>query len=307
MVVDGQHRVAALELLRDLSPDSNEWEPLLSAVTMTLVDALLGGEVDALEQASDPLRDALASLFEDRGNVREMRGWLLALLEVTRWGLERLPASDELRISRNTQAWRFLQTLSLGQPRNSSYIKDRLDSDASQVSRLGRDLLARGLVLQRRLGREAMWELTPRGRKLVREGDDDAAHHVVRRAAGQSEDDPPRSRAEPKPTGRAAASKHRAKPRRAGPAAFLVASSRPPAKAPSARTVRYVVPDPHRGGWRIAKEPGGKTIQRIDTKPEAIERAREIVERAGGGVVQPHGRDGRPGRPVNVAAPTPRR
>lgn len=55
---------------------------------------------------------------------------------------------------------------------------------------------------------------------------------------------------------------------------------------------RYVVPNPN-GGWDV-KAPGAKKASaHTDTQKQAQDRARQIVERAGGGEVTTHSRDGR--------------
>src|SRR5688572_18262616 len=105
MADDGTSGLVALERLAHVDPSQAGWDQELLAVTMGIVDALLEADAPALQSATDPLRDRLAQLFDEGGNAREVRGWLLALLSVTRWGLERLPDPDELRLARNTQRW----------------------------------------------------------------------------------------------------------------------------------------------------------------------------------------------------------
>ncbi|HEY8491335.1 MAG TPA: DUF2188 domain-containing protein [Dehalococcoidia bacterium] len=57
-------------------------------------------------------------------------------------------------------------------------------------------------------------------------------------------------------------------------------------------TRRHVTPD-SAGNW-VVKAPDAKRVSsRHETQREAIERAKEIVSRAGGGEVVIHGRDGR--------------
>jgi len=163
-------RVMALDRLRDLNPIDAAWESELSAVSLGLVDAILHADVEALEAAGDPLRDALARLFEDTGHAREIRGWLLGMVAFTEWSLQRLPSPAELELAQDSHARRFLQALSdVDAPLSGTELKDKLVTDNSQLSRVGRKLLSRGLVIQRRIGRTAQWELTPRGRQLLRQ------------------------------------------------------------------------------------------------------------------------------------------
>lgn len=54
---------------------------------------------------------------------------------------------------------------------------------------------------------------------------------------------------------------------------------------------RHVVPNPD-GGWDVKKPGGERSSAHTDTQAEAVTRAKEIVQRAGGGEVRTHGRDG---------------
>jgi hypothetical protein len=56
---------------------------------------------------------------------------------------------------------------------------------------------------------------------------------------------------------------------------------------------RYVVPNKDRGGWDVVKEDHLRASAHADTKKEAVDRAREIVENLGGGEVRQAGRQGR--------------
>jgi hypothetical protein len=55
---------------------------------------------------------------------------------------------------------------------------------------------------------------------------------------------------------------------------------------------RHVVPNAS-GGWDVVAPGGQRASAHTDTQAQAINRAREIVENAGGGEVRIHGRDGR--------------
>lgn len=56
---------------------------------------------------------------------------------------------------------------------------------------------------------------------------------------------------------------------------------------------RYVVPNQERGGWDVVKEDHPRASAHADTKKEAVDRARQIVENLGGGEVRQADRDGR--------------
>lgn len=53
---------------------------------------------------------------------------------------------------------------------------------------------------------------------------------------------------------------------------------------------RHVVPNP-RGGWDVRAGKAERASAHLPTQAEAINRAREIVQNAGGGEVVTHGRD----------------
>lgn len=55
---------------------------------------------------------------------------------------------------------------------------------------------------------------------------------------------------------------------------------------------RHVVPNPG-GGWDVKKPGAQRSSSHHPTQSEAIGRAHEIVQNAGGGEVVTHGRDGR--------------
>lgn len=55
---------------------------------------------------------------------------------------------------------------------------------------------------------------------------------------------------------------------------------------------RHVVPKSG-GGWDVKAPNADRASSHHDTQAEALDRAREIVQNAGGGEVVTHGRDGR--------------
>ena len=164
-----ERRDLVLQWLEGLDPEGDSWEAELSAVTMVMVDSLLHGDARTLQEIGDPVRDALAQLFDAGGRVREVRGYLLALLAMARLGLERMPDPLAVEFPVGSHAAKALQALAAGKPLSSGELEKALDTSASQVSRVGRNLLAHGLVVQRRSGRTVTWEITPRGRLVVPE------------------------------------------------------------------------------------------------------------------------------------------
>lgn len=55
---------------------------------------------------------------------------------------------------------------------------------------------------------------------------------------------------------------------------------------------RHVSPN-RDGGWDVNKPGADRSSGHFDTQGEAIQRARQILERSGGGELTIHGRDGR--------------
>ena len=162
-----ERRDLVLQWLEELDPEGESWEAELSAVAMVVVDSLLHSDARTLQEIGDPVRDALAQLFDTGGRVREVRGYLLALLAMARLGLERMPDPLAVEFPVGSHAAKALQALAAGKPLSSGELEKALDTSASQVSRVGRNLLAHGLVVQRRSGRTATWEITPRGRLVA--------------------------------------------------------------------------------------------------------------------------------------------
>jgi DNA-binding transcriptional ArsR family regulator len=281
-----------LERLREIDPRSESWEAELSAITSGVVDLLLASQVDALADATDPLRDALANAFDDAPHAREIRGWLLGLLSLTRWALQRLPSTDELEFVRGGLSGSFLQTLEGTVPRSSTELGNRLGTSAPQISRLGRELRARGLVVQRRLGRHAMWELTPRGRQLLRESSQRLTTALDPRLVRPAR---PTTASSNGTSG--ARESHRAPSR----------SSRSTGREHSGngndkggRDVHHVLPNSD-GGWRVAKTPKADAIEVTGTQREAVAKAREIIQHKGGGSVNVHARNGKTIKQINIA------
>lgn len=165
----------AVELLEVLDARSGEWEVELSAVTALVVDALLEADAATLDVLAEPLRHAEVDASGAEGHGREISGYLAALLAAVDVALERLPDPSEFALAEDSQAHRMLDAL-CEQAMTSQQLVERLQTGDSQISRVGRTLLAAGLVRQRRAGRVAIWEATPRGRNLVHRDSDERRH-----------------------------------------------------------------------------------------------------------------------------------
>ena len=64
--------------------------------------------------------------------------------------------------------------------------------------------------------------------------------------------------------------------------------------------VRHVVPS-ESGGWDVKVPHAQRSSAHTDTKAEALQRATEIVDNAGGGQVIPHNKDGQVSNPNTIA------
>jgi hypothetical protein len=243
----------------------------LSSITMVLVEALLAADTHAIEGIVDPLRDRVASLAECTVAEREMRGWLTGLLAVVRWTLQRLLAVDELSLPRDSQAARFLYELRGGRPRSSAELRSSVETGPSQISRVGHELVLRGVVLGRHVGKEAVWELTPRGRGLVEQ------------LFGSKRKEP---RGQSRRTHRTARKRTSAQGRGTRRRVeHILLTQAAPVK------VRTVRPHPQ-GGWKVVVDSDGRQVARTARKSEAVQRARAILGKAGGGELVVYDRDG---------------
>jgi hypothetical protein len=264
---------------------SEDAESKLSALTLGFVDALLVADGEALEAALTELRQRLAEHDElpDDGAHARRRGWLLALSAFARWGLERLPSPGEIALRADSQAARFLRGLEGGETRTSAQLQQLVGTGDSQISRIGKDLMNHGLVVQRRVGRHAFWELTPRGRQAAQQLANDTASRSDERGGRKHRGGRSHSRSS---GAGSTATKSRS-------TAMLVES------APK-RTKRAKVDDPVRtvvrhkdGGWAVAMGDRGRNIERFSTKSDAVRRGKEIVSRAGGGTLHVYDREGK--------------
>jgi AcrR family transcriptional regulator len=138
-------------------------EPARETVALGLVDALLERDDETLAAALHALRDARARADGDHALV----GWLDAAIAFAHWGLERGPS--QAAVAQGTRAHDFLSVLDGSPQLGSTELRRLLETDETQVSRTGRRLLESGLVARRKVGRQAFWQLTPRGQRALEE------------------------------------------------------------------------------------------------------------------------------------------
>jgi DNA-binding MarR family transcriptional regulator len=169
-------REAAAELtaIRDL----DELDGAVDALAEAVVDACLATDGPAMEAAASALRVA-ASDLETRDAASDppdavawaqQRGRVAGFGDVLRWMLRaRNAQTAAATLEPGSHAHRMLSFVGAdadgpSERLNSSEIGARLKVDKTQVSRAGRDLIERGLVVTTTLGRRTYWDITPRGR-----------------------------------------------------------------------------------------------------------------------------------------------
>lgn len=63
--------------------------------------------------------------------------------------------------------------------------------------------------------------------------------------------------------------------------------------------IRHVVPNPN-GGWDVKAPNADRASAHTETKAEAVDRAREIIQNAGGGQLIQHNKDGQISNPNTI-------
>jgi DNA-binding MarR family transcriptional regulator len=165
-----QRRLSELRSFLDELRDQPFTEGDLSALAAFLVDAALDTDEEALDTALTWLqwqygRRRLAAAAPE---ASEERGALLGFIHVAQWGLQRAPAASLIpAVEPATHAARFLQVLSACPGLSNAKLAAELGVDETEVSRVGRGLIDKGLAARRRLGRLNSWEITPRGRQTL--------------------------------------------------------------------------------------------------------------------------------------------
>jgi hypothetical protein len=144
-------------------------EGVFSALGMTLTDAILDWDEQALALLLDQL-PRLAALARGLRTTEATRveGRLLGLIDTAQHGLQRaLPGEFLGHVEPNSYSHRFLQQVESDPTRTNTAIAIELDIDDTAVSRVGRRLVAAGLVRKRKLGRTNQWLITPRGLQVL--------------------------------------------------------------------------------------------------------------------------------------------
>jgi predicted NBD/HSP70 family sugar kinase len=145
-------------------------EGQFNALGMLVTDASLAADEPALEAAHDGLqwlyRRHAALSAPDAARV-EQRGRLLGMIDVTHWALRRLPSNLQVGLDPSSHAARFLLAVAAHPGLSNQELASRLSVDQTEASRIGRRLLAAGVVWRRKQWKRNAWDITPRGRDYL--------------------------------------------------------------------------------------------------------------------------------------------
>ncbi|WP_405642727.1 ROK family protein [Streptomyces sp. NBC_00019] len=145
-------------------------EGRFTALGMLITDASLAADEQALEAAHNGLRWLYGRYVRDGADIRaEQRGRLLGLIDVTYWSLRRLPSGLQLSLDPRSHAARFLVEIAREPGLNNETLAERLDVDITEISRIGRRMLASGVAWRSRQWRHNSWDITPRGLHYLEE------------------------------------------------------------------------------------------------------------------------------------------
>ena len=156
-------------LLEEMALDSGMTEGSFSSLGMLITDSSLAADEPALRAAHDGLRRLYGKVTRpgedghEDAKTMEQRGRLLGLIDVTFWSLRRLPSELQLNLDPHGHAARFLTEIAAEPGLSNAQLSERLGVDITEVSRVGRKLLASGVAWKSRQWRYNCWNITPRG------------------------------------------------------------------------------------------------------------------------------------------------
>jgi len=145
-------------------------EGQFSALGMLVTDASLAADERALQAAQDGLQwlySRQEALGDPDAEQVEQRGRLLGLIDVTHWALRRLPSTLQMGLDLASHAGQFLAAVAERPGLSNQELALRLGIDETEASRVGRRLLAAGVVWRRKDWRRNAWDITPRGRTYL--------------------------------------------------------------------------------------------------------------------------------------------
>ncbi|WP_406199445.1 winged helix-turn-helix domain-containing protein [Streptomyces europaeiscabiei] len=139
-----------------------------AAVSRWAIDASLLGDAENLHIGLETLRSAHVRLPATGETVRA-EAHVAAMMETVRAALDRARQAElEDTLDPSTRAAKILTLIYETPGITSTEIREELDTGESQVSRSGRALAERGLVIKTRHGQERRWRTTPRGAVAAR-------------------------------------------------------------------------------------------------------------------------------------------
>jgi predicted NBD/HSP70 family sugar kinase/predicted ArsR family transcriptional regulator len=167
--------------LEELGFSKHDFLDLTTGDFLALAQYAFNAGVDADE---DTLRDLLRWLQREygrrrvildqqptngnRSQAREQSGRLLGLIDVAQWALKRAPAVSRIpAVEPDSWAARLLELMNERRGLDNSKLAAELGIGKDAVSRAGRELIQKGLAVNRKMGRQSHWETTPRGRKTL--------------------------------------------------------------------------------------------------------------------------------------------
>ncbi len=161
--------------------DPNAAAAWLTGLAVMISEASSRRDRTKLVELQHALREAYAQVLRPEGPASgadelvrgRWQGQLLAYGEIVRWALEEaVDASMAPDLEADSLAEHFLLHVAQHPGCRNRDLSDALGSsrpvDDGQLSRLGSRLLSLGLVQRLRAGRNNVWELTPRGERVVR-------------------------------------------------------------------------------------------------------------------------------------------
>lgn len=141
---------------------------------MVLATLIVDAALDADEET---LRDAVVRL-QWQHEMRSRRaassddykrcGRFLGLIDIAQWALQRVPAMSLVPcVEPGSLAEDFLRFVRDNPGCSNEKLVSNMDRDKTQVSRVGWQLVEKGLAAKARAGRHNRWQITPRGRKTL--------------------------------------------------------------------------------------------------------------------------------------------
>jgi predicted NBD/HSP70 family sugar kinase len=165
-------RLAELQrLLESVEASSDTSRGDYNALAMLLADAALDADEDSLSIGQRMLKRVYfrqLRMPEPSTEALEQRGRVLALIDVLQWLLRRItPPAEVTSLEPAGHPRRFLEAIAVRPGLSNQNLASLLETDMTEISRVGRRLIDGGLARKRRLGRWNHWEITPRGTHVL--------------------------------------------------------------------------------------------------------------------------------------------